>query len=142
MLALLLLALAAVSATGKTIGNSKNEKLHGGIEIGSKGVKATALNFTRKGNGYEVKILYTETINTTIMKVNDNRFTPEAINDTVQAVPKMFTKMQQEYQISPITSTSSAAAACAPTTSRNWWMKSKRQRARQCRFCRSKWKSN
>ncbi|MEP7336803.1 MAG: hypothetical protein ABI977_03595, partial [Acidobacteriota bacterium] len=30
-----------------------------------------------------------------------NKFTPEAINETVQAVQKMFTKMQQEHQISP-----------------------------------------
>jgi hypothetical protein len=101
LLMLLLLALPATSAMGKTISAAKNDKLHGGIEIGSKGVKATAINFTRKGNGYDVKILYTETINTTIMKVKDNRFTPEAINETVQAVQKMFRKMQQDHQISP-----------------------------------------
>jgi len=86
---------------GKTVGGGRNEKLHGGIEIGSKGVKATAINFTRKGSGYDVKVLYAETINTTIMKVKDNKFTPEAIGETVQAVQKMFTKMQQEHQISP-----------------------------------------
>jgi len=101
LLALLLLALPAVPVAGKTVSGGKNDKLHGGIEIGSKGVKATAINFTRKGNGYDVKILYSETINTTIMKVKDNKFTPEAISDTVQAVQKIFAKMQQEYQISP-----------------------------------------
>ncbi|MEP7339048.1 MAG: hypothetical protein ABI977_15035, partial [Acidobacteriota bacterium] len=89
LLLALLLTLPTESAMGKTVGNARNEKLHGGIEIGSKGVKATAINFTRKGNGYDVKILYTETINTTIMKVKENKFTPEAINETVQAVQKM-----------------------------------------------------
>lgn len=83
------------------IANVKNEKLHGGIEIGSKGVKATAINFNRKGGGYDVKLFYSETVNTTIMKVKENKFTPEAINETVQAVQKMFTRMQVEHQISP-----------------------------------------
>lgn len=93
----LVLVLAVTSAVAKPI--AKNDKLHGGIEIGSKGVKATALHFTRKGNGYDVKILYTETINTTIMKVKENKFTPEAISETIQAVQKIFNKMQQEQQI-------------------------------------------
>jgi hypothetical protein len=98
---LVLLALSAFTVTAKTIAVAKNDKLHGGIEIGSKGVKATALHFTRKGNGYDVKILYSETINTTIMKVKDNKFTPEAIAETVEAVKKIFTRLQQEHQISP-----------------------------------------
>ena len=98
---LVLLALSAFTVTAKTIAVAKNDKLHGGIEIGSKGVKATALHFTRKGNGYDVKILYSETINTTIMKVKDNKFTPEAIAETVEAVKKIFIRLQQEHQISP-----------------------------------------
>src|SRR5215510_10283837 len=96
---LLLLILSVAPAAAKPVAIAKNDKLHGGIEIGSKGVKATALHFTRKGNGYDVKILYTETINTTIMKVKDNRFTPEAITETVGAVQKIFTRLQQEHQI-------------------------------------------
>lgn len=77
----------------------KNSKLHGGIEIGSRGVKGTAINFTRKGNGYEVKVLYTETINTSIMKLKDNRFTPEGLKEVADAVKKMFDRLQQEYQV-------------------------------------------
>lgn len=100
-LVMLLLFLPASPFEGKTIAGGKNEKLHGGIEIGAKGVKATAINFNRKGNGYDLKIIYTETINTTIMKVKDNKFTPEAISETVQAVQKMYTKMSEEHQIAP-----------------------------------------
>lgn len=98
---LLLLTFSVASVAGKTAASAKNDKLHGGIEIGSKGVKATALHFTRKGNGYDVKILYSETINTTIMKVKDNKFTPEAIAETVEAVRKIFTRLQEEHQVSP-----------------------------------------
>ena len=86
------------TASAKTAGG-KNTKLHGGIEIGSRGVKGTAINFTRKGSGYDVKILYTETINTSIMKVKDNRFTPEGLKEATDAVKKMFDRMQQEYQV-------------------------------------------
>jgi hypothetical protein len=77
----------------------KNNKLHGGIEIGSRGVKGTAIHFTRKGSGYDVKILYTETINTSIMKLKDNRFTPEGLKEAADAVKTMFDKLQQEYQV-------------------------------------------
>lgn len=86
------------NASAKTV-TWKNNKLHGGIEIGARGVKGTAINFTRKGSGYDVKILYTETINTSIMKVKDNRFTPEGLKEAADAVKKMFDRLQQEHQV-------------------------------------------
>lgn len=86
------------NASAKTV-TGKNNKLHGGIEIGARGVKGTAINFTRKGSGYDVKILYTETINTSIMKVKDNRFTPEGLKEAADAVKKMFDRLQQEHQV-------------------------------------------
>ncbi|MEK7829659.1 MAG: hypothetical protein AAB401_01160 [Acidobacteriota bacterium] len=95
---ILLLAVFACPANAKSFA-AKNNKLHGGIEIGSRGVKGTAINFTRKGNGYDVKILYTETINTSIMKLKDNRFTPEGLKEAADAVKKMFDRLQQEYQV-------------------------------------------
>lgn len=95
---ILLLAVFACSANAESLA-VKNNKLHGGIEIGSRGVKGTAINFTRKGNGYDVKILYTETINTSIMKLKDNRFTPEGLKEAADAVKKMFDRLQQEYQV-------------------------------------------
>lgn len=92
-----LLLLPATGSTTQAAG--KNNKLHGGIEIGSRGVKGTAIQFTRKGSGYDVKILYTETINTSIMKLKDNRFTPEGLKEAADAVKTMFNKLQQEHQV-------------------------------------------
>ena len=92
-----LLLLLATGSTTQAAG--KNNKLHGGIEIGSRGVKGTAIQFTRKGSGYDVKILYTETINTSIMKLKDNRFTPEGLKEAADAVKTMFNKLQQEHQV-------------------------------------------
>lgn len=82
-----------------SVAAGKNNKLHGGIEIGSRGVKATAINFARKGGGYDVKILHTETINTSIMKLKDNRFTPEGLKEAAAAVKTMFDRLRQEYRI-------------------------------------------
>ncbi|MFN0107257.1 MAG: hypothetical protein ACKVZH_00260 [Blastocatellia bacterium] len=92
-----LLLISAVAADPNPV--VKNNKLHGGIEIGARGVKGTAINFTRKGAGYDVKILYTETINTSIMKLKDNRFTPEGLKEAADAVEKIFAKLRQEYQV-------------------------------------------
>lgn len=89
--------LSAYGSPANAIG--KNNKLHGGIEIGARGVKGTAIHFTRKGSGYDVKILYTETINTSIMKTKDNRFTPEGLKEAADAVKTMFDKLQQEHQV-------------------------------------------
>ncbi len=96
---LALISLGSLPVAASPASVEKNNKLHGGIEIGSRGVKGTAINFTRKGNGYEVKILYTESINTSIMKLKDNRFTPEGLKEAADAVAKIFAKLQTEYQV-------------------------------------------
>lgn len=98
-LTIFLFAAFVFPAMAKTVVADKNNKLHGGIEIGSRGVKGTAISFTRKGSGYDVKILYTETINTSIMRLKDNRFTPEGLKEAAEAVKKIFDRLQQQHQI-------------------------------------------
>jgi hypothetical protein len=98
LMAALLLAANGAESSAKT---NPNKKLHGGIEIGSRGVKATAIRFDRKRASYDVNILYTDVINTNIMRVKDNRFTPEAVKETAEAVQKFFARLQSEHQIAP-----------------------------------------
>lgn len=76
-----------------------SDQLHGGIEIGSKGVKAIALRIAGDGEDYTLKILYSEIINTTLMQTQDDKFTPEAIRETANAVQRFFQRMQQEYRV-------------------------------------------
>ncbi len=76
-----------------------SDQLYGGIEIGSKGVKAIALRIAGEGEDYTVKILYAEIINTTPMQTQDDRFTPEAIRDTANAVQRFYLRMQQDYRV-------------------------------------------
>jgi hypothetical protein len=73
--------------------------IYGGIEIGSKGIKATVIRVYGEGEGYGVKLAYAEVINTTLMQLKDNNFSPEAIADTTQAVHKLLTRMRQEYLV-------------------------------------------
>ena len=75
------------------------EELHGGIEIGSKGVKAIAIRVTGEGDDYNVKVLYAEIVNTTPVQTKDGKFTPEAIRDTASAVQRFRQRMQQDYRV-------------------------------------------
>ncbi|MFN0109031.1 MAG: hypothetical protein ACKVZH_09300 [Blastocatellia bacterium] len=75
------------------------EELHGGIEVGSKGVKAIALRISGESDNYSVKIIYAEVINTTLAQTKNGNFTPEAIRDTANAIQQFHQRMQQEQKI-------------------------------------------
>ena len=68
--------------------------LYGGIEIGSKGVKATAIRVKENDDGHSVKLIYAEVINTTIMQLKDNKFAPDVIRDTAVATARLLAKMR------------------------------------------------
>lgn len=74
-------------------------ELYGGIEIGSKGVKATAIRVAEDEEGYKVKLLYAEVVNTTLMQLKDNKFAPDVIGDTVQAAQKLLARMKDEHRV-------------------------------------------
>jgi hypothetical protein len=97
--------LAAFFATSSSYGQVRkppaSEQLHGGIEIGSKGIKAMAVRVSGEDEGFAVKILYAEIINTTPVQTKDGRFTPEAIRDTGVAVGRFYQRMLQDYRIPP-----------------------------------------
>jgi hypothetical protein len=96
---LLLLAGGALAQTKP----AQNDSLYGGIEIGSKGVKGTAIQVQLDANsnseGYKIKLLLGESINTTIMQTRENRFLPEAVKETGQAVQKLYERMTNELKV-------------------------------------------
>lgn len=100
--AISLLALSAVlcfSAAAQTgVANNAND-LYGGIEVGSKGIKATAIRAKETDEGHSVKLIYAEVINTTLMQLKDNKFAPDAIRDTALAVTKLLAKMRDELKV-------------------------------------------
>lgn len=96
----LVLALSIGASPAHAIHSSQTlEELHGGIEVGSKGIKAIALRITGETDNYNVKVLYAEVINTTLMQTKNGQFTPEAIRDTANAIQQFYQRMRQEHQI-------------------------------------------
>ncbi|MEP7339049.1 MAG: hypothetical protein ABI977_15040 [Acidobacteriota bacterium] len=88
-----------LTARAQIVAQSQPGALYGGIEVGSKGVKATAIRATEGEDGYNVKLVYAEVVNTTIMQLKDNKFAPDVIRDTASAIGKLLTRMKVEYQI-------------------------------------------
>ncbi len=100
LISLTLAPVVTLPSYGQAMKDDQGE-LFGGIEIGAKGVKATAIRVLDSDEGYSVRLIYAEVINTTVMQLKDNKFTLEIIKDTTQAVQKLFTRMQQEYKVPP-----------------------------------------
>lgn len=82
---------------------AQDQALYGGIEIGSKGIKGTAIQVVPdsapRAEGYKIKFLLGESINTTIMQTRDNRFLPGALKKTGQAVQKLYDRMTNELHV-------------------------------------------
>src|SRR5262249_20459066 len=92
----LLLALAApASAQFQT-------SMHGGIEIGAKGVKATVIRVTLNKEGLATRVgnpEFNKTANTTLAALKDGKYRPDAIKETAEEVGKFFQKMQKDFRV-------------------------------------------
>jgi hypothetical protein len=86
--------------TKQTISQNLSE-LHGGIEVGAKGIKSIVVRVTSEEEGYNVKIVHAEIVNTTLVQTRDGKFTPEVIKETGQVVQRFYQRMQQEFRIQP-----------------------------------------
>jgi hypothetical protein len=88
------------AAAGPRVG--KEPVRHGGIEIGSKGVKATVIEIVpAPGGGQNIEQRFSKTSNTTIIELKNGRFQEEAIKDTADAVVAFFEQMQTEFKVAP-----------------------------------------
>lgn len=99
LLIVLSLAFLVLPAHAQTREQSELGMLYGGIEVGSKGVKATAIRAIEGEDGYNVKLVYAEVVNTTIMQLKDNKFAPDVIRDTAAAISRLVTRMKTEYKV-------------------------------------------
>lgn len=95
---LTLTAILCVSAFAQ-IGANDTGDLYGGIEVGSKGIKATAIRVKETDEGHTVKLIYAEVINTTLMQLKDNKFSPEIIRDTALATARLLGKMKGDLRV-------------------------------------------
>jgi exopolyphosphatase/pppGpp-phosphohydrolase len=75
--------------------------IHGGIEIGARGVKATVLDVTGGVDSFKIKVLMARTQNTTLAAgmAETGRFGASALTQTAEAVSKFASQMQREYHV-------------------------------------------
>ncbi len=75
--------------------------LHGGIEIGAKGVKAAVVDVTGGTDGFNAKVLMSGTQNTTLTAglATSGRFDADALKATAEAVAKFAGRMQNEFKV-------------------------------------------
>jgi exopolyphosphatase/pppGpp-phosphohydrolase len=92
----LLLAVLGWAAVGQA-----RADVHGGIEVGAKGVKATVIDVTGGEDGFGVKVLMTGTRNTTLVAglAASGRFDAGALKDTAAAVAAFAAQMQKEHKV-------------------------------------------
>ena len=75
-------------------------ELHGGIEIGAKGVKATVIDLKTVAGVHDVHVLFSGTANTNLSNVSpDGKFQPEALRATLAAVERFLKTMEKELQV-------------------------------------------
>ncbi|ODA44122.1 TPR repeat protein [Thermodesulfovibrio sp. N1] len=77
----------------------KKSAFYGGVEIGSKGVKAVALEISIKNEDlYDIKELFRESINTTIISgvKETGAFSSDGIDETAQAVKALINKIKEK----------------------------------------------
>jgi exopolyphosphatase/pppGpp-phosphohydrolase len=77
-------------------------QLHGGIEIGSKGVKATVVEVIA-GDEIDLQTKLSETTNTALVLSlsKDGHFAPGPLAETVRAVKDYYDRFRKEYDVPP-----------------------------------------
>ncbi|MCI0423872.1 MAG: hypothetical protein L0312_32450, partial [Acidobacteria bacterium] len=97
-----LFILALISNTcrqSSAAGMADQSKLHGGIEIDPEGIRAAVIRASDSEQGSAAEVVYTEVFNTTLRRNQNGKFTPEVIKTAGQAVRRLYTRIQQQYQV-------------------------------------------
>ncbi len=78
-------------------------EIYGGIEIGAKGVKATVVGATGKGEEIEIVVKLADTTNTGLAAdvAKDGRFGPDALAETAKAVGMYSERFRKEFHVAP-----------------------------------------
>jgi hypothetical protein len=83
------------------LGGAARAALHGGIEVGAKGVKATAVEVTGEADNRDLRVVMAATENTTLTAglASSGRFAPEALKATAAAVARFADRMRKEHSV-------------------------------------------
>ncbi len=72
---------------------------HAGIEVGGRGIKATAIDATVTKEGYVYTRLYADTYNTTLSVLHEGAFRKEAIADAANGIARFFKTFREKYKV-------------------------------------------
>jgi uncharacterized protein (TIGR03000 family) len=96
------LALGAFLVLAMSLASRAEAVDYGGIEIGSKGVKATVVEFIPTKLDIEPSApKFSKTSNVTIAALKDGKYQEDAIAETADAVDKFYKQLQQEFKVAP-----------------------------------------
>jgi hypothetical protein len=76
-----------------------DQKLHGGIEVCSEGVKAAVIRITDAEQGSGLEVVFTELSAITLVQTDNGAFKAEIVKAAEQAITDFFTRMQQQFNV-------------------------------------------
>jgi len=97
----LLLHCLSFPATGQTAPSTKSGEIYAGIELTSEGARAIALSVSINEEETGLKLVYSETIPLALGRAGNGQFAPQAIQNAVQTVLKLMTRLRQQFQTPP-----------------------------------------
>ncbi|MCI0424158.1 MAG: hypothetical protein L0312_33940 [Acidobacteria bacterium] len=84
-----------------TAGKTDQGKLHGGIVIGPEGIRAAVIRLSDAEQASGAEVVYTKVFNMALVRTRDGKFVLEVIKAIGQTVLKLYTHMQEQYQVPP-----------------------------------------
>ncbi|MGH9769065.1 MAG: hypothetical protein ACREAB_16680 [Blastocatellia bacterium] len=75
------------------------KELHGGIEIAPRIIRSIALRISNGAEGENIKILNSDQLIPSTPFPKDEKLTPEYLRDLVQAIQKLWEKLQRDFRI-------------------------------------------
>ncbi len=101
--AFLFISLLIFCTHGETasVGPIDQGKLYGGIEVASEGVKAAAIRISDVEHRPGLEVVFTEQSNMPLSQTKNGIIDPNVIKAAGQEVLKLYTRMQQQYQVPP-----------------------------------------
>src|SRR5215510_1574056 len=76
-----------------------DQKIHGGIEVSSEGVKAAVIKISDAEQGSGLEVVFTELSAIALVQNSDGSFKPEVVKTVGQVITEFFTRMQQQFKV-------------------------------------------
>lgn len=99
LLAFWLCAASGAQAQPARATQPRATELHAGLEVGNRVIRAIALSIANGDEGYNIKVLYSESIIPTTPYPKTPQFTPEYIVDVAANVQRLAERMQRDFKV-------------------------------------------